>query len=83
MSQGKYRKVQNFFVPIEEDVAEIDKDRNESVVTISYKINSIESARFVASSLSNLIDNLAEEIHKVKSKDYDCFLEYKIVKDNR
>ena len=33
------------------------------------------------SSLSNLVDNLAEGIHKVKCKDCDC-LEYDSVKDN-
>ena len=34
------------------------------------------------SSLSNLADNLAEGIHKIKCKDCDCFLEYESVKDN-
>ena len=36
----------------------------------------------MAGSLSNLIDNLAEGIHKIKCKDCDCFLEYERVKDN-
>ena len=54
----------------------IDKDGNESVETISYKIKFINSVRFIATSLSNLVDNLAEGIHKVKCKDCDCFLEY-------
>ena len=35
----------------------------------------------MATSLSNLADNLAEEIHKIKCKDCDCFLEYESVKD--
>ena len=34
------------------------------------------------SSLSNLADNLAEGIHKIKCKDCECFLEYETVKDN-
>ena len=34
------------------------------------------------SSLSNLIDNLTELIHKTKRKDCDCFLVYESVKDN-
>ena len=34
------------------------------------------------SSLSNLVDNLAEGIHKIKCKVSDCFLEYESVKDN-
>ena len=29
----------------------------------------------MASSLSNLVDNLPEGIHKIKCKDCDCFLE--------
>ena len=46
--------------------SKIDKDGDESVVTISYKIKFIDSARFIASSLSNLDDNLAEGINKIK-----------------
>ena len=36
----------------------------------------------MATSLSNLVDNLTEGIHKIKCKDCDCFLEYESVKDN-
>ena len=36
----------------------------------------------MASSLSNLVDNLAEGIYKIKCKDCDCFLKYESVKDN-
>ena len=36
----------------------------------------------MASLLSNLDDNLAEGIHKIKCKDCNCFLEYESVKDN-
>ena len=36
----------------------------------------------MASSLSNLINNLAEGIHKIVCKDCDCFLEYESIKDN-
>ena len=60
MSWGKHRKVQTFSVPIEKKVVNIDKDGNESVVTISYKIRFIDSAKFMTSSLSNLVDNLTE-----------------------
>ena len=37
---------------------------------------------FMVSLLSNLVDNSAEEIHKVKCKNCGCFLEYESVKDN-
>ena len=36
----------------------------------------------MTTSLSNLIDNLTETIHKIKYKDCDCLLEYESVKDN-
>ena len=42
-------------------------------MTISYKVKFIDSARFMASSSSNLVDNLAEGIHKIQCKDCDCF----------
>ena len=35
----------------------------------------------MATSLSNLVDNLTEGIHKIKCKDCNCFLEFKSVKD--
>ena len=37
---------------------------------------------FLATSLSNTVDNRTEAIHKIKCKDCDCFLEYESVKDN-
>ena len=36
----------------------------------------------MASLISNLAINLAEEIHKTNCKDCDCFLEFERVKDN-
>ena len=36
----------------------------------------------MATSLSNLVDNLTEEIHKIKYEHCDCFFEYESVKDN-
>ena len=75
-------KYNTFSIPIEKEVKNIDKNGNESVGTISYKIKFIDSARFMANSLSNFLDYLAEGIHKIKWKDYGCFLEYESVNDN-
>ena len=36
----------------------------------------------MTSSLWNLVDILAEGIHKIKCKDCNCFLEYKSINDN-
>ena len=79
---GKIQKSTRLSVPIEKKVTNIDKDGDESVVTISYRIKCVDSARFMASSLSSLVDNLAEAVHKIKCEDCDCFLEYESVKDN-
>ena len=38
--------------------------------------------RFMASSFSSLVDNLTEEINKIKCKGCGCFLDYDSVKDN-
>ena len=51
-------KFKTFSVPTEKEVTKVDKDGNESVVTISYKIKFIDSARFMASLLSNQIQIL-------------------------
>ena len=79
MSWGKQWKLQTFSISIKKKITKNDKDDNESVVNISYKIKLIDSKRFMASSSSNLVDNLAEGIHKIKYKDCDCFLEYENV----
>ena len=59
-------KYKNISVQIEKEVIKVDKDGNEYIIIISYKIEFIENARFMASSLSNLVDNLEEGIHKIK-----------------
>ena len=41
----------------------------------------IDSVRFMATSLSNLADNLTEGIRKTKCQDCDCFLEYESAKE--
>ena len=70
---------QTFSIPIEvKEIKKIDKDGNESVVTISFERKFIDIARFMATSLSNLVHNLIEGIHKIKCKNFHCFLEMKV-----
>ena len=65
---------------------------------ISYILQFIDSARFMASSLSNFVNNLSEGIHRIKCKlrqddqkcetcriiynYWNCFLEYTNFKDD-
>ena len=72
-------KYKTFSIPIETEVTKVDKHGNQRVF-LQKKI--IDSARFMASSLSDLVDNLTEGIHRFKCKDCDCFLEYESAKDN-
>ena len=75
--QGKFKclgedraNCKTFSVPIEKEVTKIDKNGNESVVTISYETNFIDGASFMKTPLSNLSNNLTEGIHKIKCKDF-------------
>ena len=78
----KKENYKTFPVLIEKEIRKVDKDGNEDIITIFYKIKYIDSAKFMVSSLSNLLGNLAEKIHKIKGKECDCFLEYESVKDS-
>ena len=78
----KLKNTKTFLFQYKKVVTNIDKDGNESIEIISYKIKFINSAKFMASLSSNLVDNLVEEIHKIKSKDCDCFLEDESAKDD-
>ena len=58
-------KYVTFTVPIEKEVKRIDK---KLIRNISYTWQFVHSARFMASSLSNLVNNFSERIHRIKCK---------------
>ena len=58
-------KYKPFSVPLEKDVTKFDKGGNESVVTISYKMKFIDSARFMSTSLSILLIISQKEFTKL------------------
>ena len=62
-------KCKSFSVSIEKrEVIRIDKKGKKITKAISYRIQFFDNARFMASSLSNLVNNLPEGIHKIKCK---------------
>ena len=63
--EGNTGKYLTFTAPIEKEVARIDKNGEEITKNISYVLQFIDSARFMTSSLSNLVNNLSEEIHRI------------------
>ena len=53
---------------MEKELTRTDKNGDEIPKNISYILQFIGRARFVGSSLSNLGNNISEEIHKIKRK---------------
>ena len=80
---GKIMKNVNlFFIPIKKKIIKLDKKGNETFETTSYKTKSIDTIRFLATLLSNLVDNLTEGINKSRCKNYNYFLEYESAKNS-
>ena len=57
-----------FSVPIQKEVTGIDRNGEEVTETISYRLQIIDSAKFMTSSSASPVNNLAEGIHKIKCK---------------
>ena len=55
-------------VLLQKEVIRFDKTQEEATKTISHRVKPIDNSRFMASSLSDLVNNLAEGIHKAKCK---------------
>ena len=95
---GNIEEYITFTVPTEKEVTRVNTNREEMMKNISYRLQLINIARFMASSLSNLVNDLSEGIHRIKckyghdDKKYktcgikykycDCFLEYVNFKDD-
>ena len=52
-----------FSVPIIKEITKKNKNGNEKITKISYKIKVIDSYRFMSTSLLNLLSNLSEGLH--------------------
>ena len=73
----------NLSVPIKKETTKADKDGNDKIMKISYKIKFIDSFRFMSSSLSSLADNLSEELPRHKCTDCKSCLDYMITKGDQ
>ena len=74
-------------VPLEKEVTIIDKNGEEVTKNTSYILQFINSTRFMASSLSNLVNNdghddKTSETCRIKYRYCDCFFEYTNFKDD-
>ena len=72
-----------FSVPIKKQITKKDKNGNDKITKISYKIKFISSSRFMSTSLSNLVSNLSEGLHNDRCIDCKSCLDYMITKDKQ
>ena len=72
-----------FSVPIKKEITKKDKNGNDKITKISYKIKFIDSCRFMSTSLSNLASNLSEGLHNDWCIDCKSFLDYMATKDEQ
>ena len=62
------KKYITFRVPIETEVTGIDKNGEEITKNECYILQFIDSAGFMTTTLSNLVNNLSEGFHRIKCK---------------
>ena len=72
-----------FSVPIKKETPKNDRDGNDEIKKISYKIKFIDSYRFVSTLLSNLVHNLSEGFHNDKCTNCKSCLDYMTTKDEQ
>ena len=87
VQEKKTEKYVTFTVSIEKEVTKTDNNGEEITKNISYILKFIDSARFMANSLLNLLNKFKHDDKKcetcrIKYKYYDCFLEYTNFKDD-
>ena len=72
-----------FLVPIKKETTNKDKDDNDKITKISYKIKFFDGFRFMSSSLSNLADNVSEGLHIAGCIDCKSCPDYVTTKDEQ
>ena len=72
-----------FSVPIKKEITKKDKNSNDKITILSYKIKLVDSYRFMSTSLSNLVSNLSEGPHNDRCIDCKSSLDYMTIKDEK
>ena len=60
--EGEFEYI-TFSVSIKKEITKKDKNGDDKITKISFKIKFIASYRFMSTSLSNLVSNLSEGLH--------------------
>ena len=80
---GNAEKYITFSVPIKKEITKKEKNGNDKLTKISYKIKFIDSYRFMSTSLSNLFSNLSKGLHNDRCIDCKSCLDYMTTKDEQ
>ena len=72
-----------FSEPIKKEITKKDKNGNDKITKISYKIKFIDGCRFMSTSLSNLASNLSDGLHNDRCIDCKSCLDYMTTKDEQ
>ena len=72
-----------FSVPIKKEITKREKNGNDEITKISYKIKFIDSYRFMSTSLSNLVSNLSKGLHNDRCIDCKSCLDYMTSRDGQ
>ena len=72
-----------FSVLIKKEITKKDKNGNDKITKISYKIKLVDSHRFRSTSISNLVSNLSEGLHNDRCIDCKSCLDYMTTKDEQ
>ena len=72
-----------FSAPVKKEITKKDKDGNDKITEISYKIKFIDSFKYMSTSLSNLVNNLSEGVYNDKCTDCKSCLDYMTTKDEQ
>ena len=72
-----------FSVPFKKEITKKNKNGNDKITKISYKIKFIDSYRFMSTSLSNLVSNLSEGLYNYQRIDCKPCLDYMTIKDEQ
>ena len=70
-------------MPIKKEITKKDKNGNDKITKMSYKIKLIDSCRFMSTSISNLVSNLSKGLHNGKCTDCKSYLNYMNTKDGQ
>ena len=62
------KRYEIFLIIITKEAKSFDENGEETIKVISYRLQLTDIEKFMATAISNLADNLVEEIYKIKSK---------------